>query len=229
MYSSDSLNIHAESLKFPDGGVMPKQETGATLFLEKFPEYNGKGVLVAILDGGCDPTAEGLTVTPDGKPKFLDIIDASGSGDVNTTSYKFFLQQDKLVSVICHSKKKKKKITDKRGPTPDENGTIIGLTGRKLRVSKKWKNPSDEYHIGVIPGYYFFNSLAKPRLEKERTKVFNELQAKALGKLRQEISGYEKDLNDSTKKLDKDEKRNLQDKINDLKIVVTEVEDNKAN
>ncbi len=65
--------------------MIPKEEIGALDFIQKYPSYDGRGTTIAIWDTGVDPTARGLQVTSDGKPKIIDFIDASGSGDVKMT------------------------------------------------------------------------------------------------------------------------------------------------
>ena len=49
--------------KFPGDFLVPKHETGAIQFLKKYPNYNGDGVTIAILDSGVDPKASGLEVS----------------------------------------------------------------------------------------------------------------------------------------------------------------------
>lgn len=48
--------------KYPIGALKPKAETKVLSFLDKYPEYNGNGVVIAILDSGVDPNSSGLQV-----------------------------------------------------------------------------------------------------------------------------------------------------------------------
>jgi subtilisin family serine protease len=61
---------------------MPLASTGVDRFLRAHPEYDGRGVLIAILDTGVDPDVPGLVTTSTGSPKVLDLRDFSGEGAV---------------------------------------------------------------------------------------------------------------------------------------------------
>ena len=123
------------SKNFPVNGLMPKKETGCLSFLSKYPRFDGRGVVIAILDTGVDPSALGLQVnliffynqlslkikikiffpllkkkeTSESKPKIIDIIDATGAGNVDISAER----------------------------TLDSERCLTGLTGRKLRVFLK--------------------------------------------------------------------------------------------
>jgi len=51
-------------------------------FLKANPEHDGRGVVIAVMDTGVDPSIPGLTRTPDGQVKVIDVQDFSGQGDI---------------------------------------------------------------------------------------------------------------------------------------------------
>ncbi|KAJ3081524.1 tripeptidyl-peptidase II Tpp2, partial [Quaeritorhiza haematococci] len=127
-------------------------ETQAASFLKKHPEYDGRGTVIAILDTGVDPGAPGLQITSDGKPKVINLIDCTGSGDVPCTT------------VV--------RATE----TTDENGnvkrTVTGLSGRTLVLGSQWKNPTGEYRLGFKNAYDLFPKGLVDKLKKERKEKF---------------------------------------------------------
>jgi subtilisin family serine protease len=64
-------------------GWMPLAPTGVTSFAQQHPTYDGRGVLIAILDSGIDPTIPGLLLTSTGDRKILDLRDFSGEGRIS--------------------------------------------------------------------------------------------------------------------------------------------------
>ena len=66
-------------------GLMPLQSAGVDEFRAKHPTYDGRGILIGILDTGVDPGVNGLIVTSTGAPKLLDVRDFSGEGVVRLT------------------------------------------------------------------------------------------------------------------------------------------------
>ena len=56
--------------------------TGVDRFLAEHPEYDGRGVVIFVLDNGADVGVPGLLKTTTGEPKFIDARDFTGQGDV---------------------------------------------------------------------------------------------------------------------------------------------------
>lgn len=75
-----------ERLAPPDAafaaGWMPLDPTGVPRFRRAVPEADGRGVLIAILDSGLDPSIPGLDRTSTGGRKVVDVRDFSGEGRV---------------------------------------------------------------------------------------------------------------------------------------------------
>jgi subtilisin family serine protease len=68
-------------------GLMPLRSTGVDVFRTAHPTYDGRGVLIAILDSGIDPNVPGLITTSTGAPKVIELRDFSGEGRVALTAF----------------------------------------------------------------------------------------------------------------------------------------------
>ncbi|KAJ0043607.1 hypothetical protein Pint_17460 [Pistacia integerrima] len=126
--------------------LMPKKEIAADRFIDSNPKFDGRGVVIAIFDSGVDPAAAGLQVTSDGKPKILDVVDCTGSGDIDTST----------------------------AVKADSDGCIRGASGATLVVNSSWKNPSGEWRVGYKMVYELFTDKLTSRLKKERKKKWDE-------------------------------------------------------
>lgn len=63
--------------------VMTRSETGVARFQAQQPTYDGRGVVIAVLDTGVDMGAAGLTGLPQGGVKVVDCRDFTGEGDIH--------------------------------------------------------------------------------------------------------------------------------------------------
>jgi tripeptidyl-peptidase-2 len=106
---------------FPVIDLVPKKETNALEYCQKFPNYNGKGVTIGILDTGIDPGAAGIRYMEDGvTPKLIDLVDCTGSGDVDMSS---------------EIQELKKSSTDDDDASGVGYYQVQGLSGRTLKFS----------------------------------------------------------------------------------------------
>lgn len=144
---------------------MPKKEIGADRFLEAHREYDGRGVVVAIFDSGVDPAASGLQVTSDGKPKILDILDCTGSGDIDTS---------KVVKA-------------------NADGCITGSSGTTLGLNPSWSNPSGEWHVGCKLIYELFPASLMNRVKKERKRKWDEKNHEAISDALMSLNEFDKE------------------------------------
>ncbi len=118
---------------------IPKRETGALQFIQDHPSWDGRNTVIAVFDSGVDPAALDLQTTTTGERKVLDVIDASGSGDVDMN-----------------------RVED----WPSDNG-LIGLTGRELTLPEL--NPADgKIRLGVKRADALFNRRVLNRIRDHR-------------------------------------------------------------
>ena len=66
-------------------------------FLAERPASDGRGVVIAVLDTGVEPSIPGLTKTPDGKTKVIDLQDFTGEGDIDLHRVRLDEKTGKLV------------------------------------------------------------------------------------------------------------------------------------
>ena len=142
-------------------GQQPKEEIGAARFIAKNPTFDGRNVIVGVFDTGVDPGAPGLQTTPMGTRKVIDIVDCTGSGDVDTS---------KTASPV--------------------DGKLTGLSGRTLRLPAEWPAIAEggKYHLGVKPGYELMPRPLVARMKAERLKtLIDEGQREAVAAAQREL------------------------------------------
>jgi tripeptidyl-peptidase-2 len=146
---------------FPTAELLPKDETGVTAFLKDHPSYDGRGITVAIFDTGVDPGAPGLQVTSEGKPKIVDLVDGSGSGDVATKTVR-----------------------------KADGGTLTGLSGRTLKVGTL-HCPSGEFHVGLKPAFELWPAPLVTRMKEKRKEHFDETEQPLLANARHALDEFD--------------------------------------
>lgn len=148
---------------FPTAALLPKEETLAALFLERYPEFDGRDAVVAIFDTGVDPGAIGLQTTPDGRPKIVDIVDATGAGDVDT-------------SAVVEAK---------------DGKVAVGGGGKELTLNPEWMPSADgKYHVGTVAGFHLFPAGLVDRLKKERKEKFDIEQRAAVNEVQEQLAAW---------------------------------------
>uniref|UniRef100_A0A914QQK3 Peptidase S8/S53 domain-containing protein n=1 Tax=Panagrolaimus davidi TaxID=227884 RepID=A0A914QQK3_9BILA len=182
---------------FPSKHYMPKEITQQAAFLEKYPTYDGRGIKIAIIDNGVDPSCPGLQKTSDGKPKVIECLDLTGAGDVDTSTIK----------------------------NADENKILVGLTERKLKIPETWVNPSGKWHLGIKAIYELYSDTVKDKINLPIKEEFQKKNKLAMAKALEEFNGHEKKIGTKTKKIsEKEDRDEINAKLEFLKEAEKKIE-----
>uniref|UniRef100_A0A914Z7P9 Peptidase S8/S53 domain-containing protein n=1 Tax=Panagrolaimus superbus TaxID=310955 RepID=A0A914Z7P9_9BILA len=65
---------------------IPKEDTQQIEFLKRYPNYDGRGVLIAVIDDGIDISVPGMQYTSTNLPKVVDFFDCTGYKNVHTST-----------------------------------------------------------------------------------------------------------------------------------------------
>jgi len=68
-------------------GMLSLKSAGVGRFAAAHPTYDGRGVVIGILDTGVDPAVPGLITTTTGAPKVIEVRDFSGEGRVSLAPF----------------------------------------------------------------------------------------------------------------------------------------------
>lgn len=101
--------------------------------------------------------------TPDGRPKVLDLVDATGSGDVDTST---------VVRLDA------------------ENTLTSPLTGTRMAVNPAWSNPSGEWRVGFKRLHELYSGALKGRVREARGRLWDEAQRRALAAAQADLAAF---------------------------------------
>ncbi|MGE5680001.1 MAG: S8 family serine peptidase [Bacillota bacterium] len=128
--------------------------TGVEEFLAKYPQYDGRGTILIILDTGVDMGIDGLKTASTGETKMVDVRDFTGQGDIEFYDTK--LSDDKQEIVLADASAK---VT----------GAFITIGNQEQKLAIKGINKlplkaaDDKYYIGNFDENRFKNSNSNVR------------------------------------------------------------------
>jgi len=190
-----ATSVSATSNAFSSSRGIPKQETKILDLLQGEPNADGRGVKIAVLDTGCDLAAAGLQETSEGLPKYLDFLDCTGDGDIDTTA------TTTIPEVSSDETEKGKPVV------------VKGKSGRSLTLGEWAPKPGSKIRLGSIRLYDVIPRSVKGRLVRERKAAFVDEHRRliaqtqqTLDELQSKIDTCASDSGDGEGKSDKDKK-----------------------
>lgn len=191
--------------------------TQARSFIDNHPEYDGRNVVIAILDTGVGLGVSGLMTTSEGKPKIIDVQDCTGSGDVSMKEIRIAqqIQENSQGFSLLGSLGEEENSAESSSKDNEAIYELVGLSGRKIRLGKwaKEKNPDLKFRVGVKDAYTLFPGPLVKRIKADRKAQFDKNQAASLASAKKELENFNATKKDSTKREDLLQKLEITSKI----------------
>ena len=206
-----SMSTTTQTMPLPLSGIVPKEETNALKFLSENPTFDGRDVIIGILDTGVDPGAIGLQSTSDSGPKVIDMIDCTGSGDVDISKESKAVKVDvdgesfyeittlsgrkiKLSSKLnlnpFPSKKSKEEEENKSSNESENNNDDTENSSDSKKDEKEIE--SGNIRLGIKRGFELFPAKLTARVKKHRKLIFDEKQRQHAVKVRESLDQWNK-------------------------------------
>jgi len=169
---------------FTTSRSIPKKETKVLDLWQRNPKADGRGVKIAVFDTGCDLAAAGLQTTSNGLPKYINFLDCTGDGDIDTTA---------VVTV----------------PEPSlNNDTVIikGKSGRELTLGDWAPKAGSEVRLGSIRLYDVIPRSVKGRLIREKKAAFEDEHHRLMAQMQQNLDELQSQI-DSCSNADEKKKK----------------------
>jgi tripeptidyl-peptidase-2 len=186
---------------FPTEDLVPRKETNALSFVQEHPEFDGRNVVVGILDTGVDPGAIGLQTCPDGRPKLIDMVDCTGSGDVDVSTQVNAAREEDCYTVqgisgttlrlnpnwkLCafpETKESKEKEKEKEGKNEEK-------ADNKKEGEADCDKQSNPVRLGLKRAYELFPSTLASRVRAHRRKLREQQVGKYIAKVRNQLAEW---------------------------------------
>ena len=144
--------LYSQSKPIADWEFLSTSTIDARQFIASHPEYDGRAIVIFILDSGVDMGVPGLTATSEGKVKVIDAQDFSGQGDVSLYSGKIGeADQEKYVEHPDGFRLYNYQRLDK---APPDDSYLIGYLDEKRFANSDVKdinnNGRDDDRFGVL-------------------------------------------------------------------------------
>lgn len=128
------------------------ESIGARQFIQTYPNSDGRGVVIFILDSGVDMSVPGLQKTSTGETKVIDVQDFTGQGDVEL--YIAEIKFEDKDTYVTHPNGLKLFGYDKLALKPANNEYLIGYLDEERFINSKVEDINNNYiiddHFGIL-------------------------------------------------------------------------------